>query len=275
MKGRVVGPKGVEVQVHLDAKRYEQGVHGVLQCTDCHVGFTGGPHQPPQGKPPQDLAELLPFAALKARVDPLALAACSRCHPAQYEELRKGVHGENIFKKKQADAPLCLDCHGSPHYIGAEEEGSPVGHARVVETCGSCHENEEIVKKYNLPPYVLDKYRESFHGKKYILGHGGVPTCATCHGSHYITRAEAPDSPVKGQGLVATCGRCHEGATAKFAAAPAHKYIGKENPIPYYGEKLLILLVFGVFGFTVSHVLLEAWAEIRDRFLRGKGGSHE
>ncbi len=103
------------------------------------------------------------------------------------------------------------------------------------------------------------------------MGHKKVPICNDCHGSHAVVEWDAPDSPVIGAGKVKTCGRCHEGATEKFAAAPAHKHIGKENPIPYYGEKALILLVFGVFGFTLSHVLLEAYSEMRDKLVRKEG----
>jgi hypothetical protein len=149
-----------------------------------------------------------------------------------------------------------------------------VSHGNLLHTCGNCHERAEIARKYGFSTHVIEKYKESFHGKKYILGHRGVPICDDCHGSHYITGVDAPDSPVAGDNRVETCGQCHEGA--KFAAAPAHKYIGKDNPIPYYGEKALIVLVLGVFGFTISHVLLEAFSELRDyAFRKDKGGHNE
>ncbi|MDA8170062.1 MAG: hypothetical protein M0Z59_10270 [Nitrospiraceae bacterium] len=278
MHGAVKDAKGETVQVHLDAEAFTKSVHGSLECTNCHMSFTSGPHKPPEGGTTPEVAALLPYTRLKAKVDPVALAACSQCHPGIYKEVRESIHGEGIFKKKQSDPPLCLDCHGNPHYIVAKTDPkSPVNFANVLETCGRCHNNEEVAKKYGMSGHVIEKYKESFHGKKYILGDKKVPICNTCHGAHMIMAVAAPGSPVMGQAKLATCGRCHKGATEKFVAAPVHKYIGKENPIPFYGEKLLILLVFGVFGFTVSHVILESWAEIRDNIFRksGKGGPHD
>jgi hypothetical protein len=278
MTGKVAGPKGIAIDVHVDAAAFANSVHGGLNCTNCHVTFTSEPHMAPQGKVPSELAALVPYTSVKAKVDPVALAACKKCHATEYNEVKSSVHGRNIFEKKEADAPLCLDCHGNPHYIRPKDDPeSKISHFNVLETCGRCHEDEKIVEKYGLSPHVIEKYKESFHGKKYLLGHKRVPICSDCHGGHYIMEAGAPGSPTFGEGKVRTCGKCHEGATAKFAAAPAHKYIGKENPIPFYGEKALIILVFGVFIFTISHVLLESWAEIRDHVFRkeDKEGRHE
>jgi hypothetical protein len=269
MSGKVKTERGDVINVHVNAADFEASVHGSFECTDCHVNFLPGAHMQPTGKLDGQVAALVPFTSKKSKSAPAALAACVKCHEPVYADLKKSVHGENIFVKKESDAPLCLDCHGNPHYIMARTDPkSRVNHANVLETCGRCHENEEVIAKYKLGPYVIEKYKESFHGKKYILGHKRVPICNDCHGGHLITKVNAPDSPVQGEGKVRTCGKCHHGATARFAAAPAHKYIGAENPIPYYGEKALIVLLLGVFMFIVSHVVLESVAEIRDRVFR-------
>lgn len=270
MKGRMESRKGFVVDVHVDGDKFASSVHGSLSCTDCHLGYKGAPHQGPQeGDVPKEVSELVPFTSLKAKIDPVALGACVMCHPDIYQQLRESIHGDAIFRKKEPDGPLCLDCHGIPHYIvPSSEPESKVNHANVLHTCGNCHEEKHIVEKYGLSPHVIEKYKESFHGKKYLLGHKKVPICNNCHGSHNITKVDAPNSPVSGEGKVNTCGKCHKGATKKFAAAPAHKYIGKENPIPYYGEKALIMLLLGTFAFIVSHVVLEAYSEIRDKVFR-------
>ncbi|MBI4824681.1 MAG: hypothetical protein HY805_10725 [Nitrospirae bacterium] len=276
MKAKIEGRKGFIVDVFVDSQRFSGSVHGDIECTECHLTYTTLPHDLSKEQVPSDVSGLLPYTSQKSKSDPVALSACVRCHAKAYTALRESVHGENIFKKKNSDGPLCLDCHGSPHYIvPAEDKESPVNHANVLHTCGFCHEKNEIIEKYNLSAHVIEKYKESFHGKKYILGHKKVPICNDCHGSHNITKWDADDSPVSGSAKVKTCGRCHKGATEKFASAPSHKYIGKENPIPYYGEKLLILLVFGVFGFTISHVVLEAYSELRDKLLRRKEEEHD
>lgn len=270
MQGKISLAKGETIEVHVDSAGFTNSVHGKNDCTTCHLTFSPGAHLSPKDKKvPAELASLVPFTSLKAKGDPVALAACVNCHQTEYKEFQASVHGRNIFVKKESDAPLCLDCHGDPHYIlAASDKNSKVNHANLLETCGRCHENEELDKKYGMSPYVIEKYKESFHGKKYILGDKRVPICNDCHGSHGITRVDASASPVTGLNKIKTCGRCHAGAGAKFAAAPAHKYIGAGNPIPFYGEKLLIVLVFGVFIFTISHVVLESWSEIRDNVLR-------
>lgn len=265
MTGRVE-KNGVEVNLHIDPEKFNSSVHNVIDCADCHLTHSNLPHAHTGGTVPDDVKALVPLVSKKALKDPVAMAACVACHPTYYEALKTSVHGENVFKKGETDGPLCLDCHGSPHYIvpSAKEE-SPVNHKNVLHTCGNCHEQKNITEKYKLGEHVIEKYKESFHGKKYLLGHKGVPNCNTCHGNHAITKHDAPNSPVSGEGKVQTCRKCHEGASAKFAAAPAHKYIGAENPIPYYGEKLLIVLLLSTFAFIVIHVLLEIYSEYRDR----------
>lgn len=275
MHGRVEGSKGI-VDVYVDAEKFSDSVHGVFECTDCHITYSLVPHSPPGGSVPASIAALVSGVSKKSKLDPVAQSACAKCHPEIYEQYRKSVHGMNIFDKGEKDAPLCTDCHGSPHYILPRTDlASPVNHANVLHTCGNCHDRKEIAEKYGFSEHVIEKYKESFHGKKYILGSRKVPICNNCHGSHYITVWNAPDSPVYGEGKVKTCGKCHEGATAKFAAAPAHKYIGKDNPIPYYGEKALVALLLAVFGFIMAHVALDAIAEIREKMSGKKEGHHE
>ncbi len=65
-----------------------------------------------------------------------------------------------------------------------------------------------------------------------------------------------------------TCGKCHPGANKKFVASITHKPTGKDNPIPFYAEKGLIVLTVSTIAFVVLHVFLEAFADIRDRVFR-------
>jgi hypothetical protein len=273
MQGKMEGKKGV-VEVHVDAKRFVDSVHGVLRCTNCHLGYGSGPHSAAAAVP-AEVAELAGKVAVKGTSDPVALSACGQCHPAEYEALEGSVHGENVLRKKQSDGPLCLDCHGSPHYIVPETDAeSEVNHANVVHTCGKCHGDEHLAEKYGFDGHVVEMYEASFHGKKFLLGHTKVPVCSDCHGAHGITKWDDPDSPVIGEGKVKTCGKCHTGATPKFAAAPAHTHVGKDNPIPYYSAKGLTALVLGTFLFIFTHVLLDMYAEVRARLSGKKKGGH-
>lgn len=269
MKGKVKLEK-ILVDVYVDSERYAQSVHGGMDCTSCHQKFNIRPHQTPdEGDVSEDVAALAKKISAKAKIDAVALAACVECHDDTYESWKQSIHGMNILEKGQADGAVCTDCHGIPHYITPKaESSSKVNRSNVVAECGECHEKESIAEKYNLGTHILERYYESFHGKKYVLGHQNVPTCVDCHRSHDIKKWDDPESPVAWDNRTETCGKCHEGATKKFVTSVTHKPIGKDNPVPYYFEKGLIVLLLGTFLFIVSHVVLETYSEIRDRFFR-------
>jgi hypothetical protein len=117
----------------------------------------------------------------------------------------------------------------------------------------------------------MERYLESFHGRKLKVGHAGAPSCADCHGPHGIISAKDPASPVAGANKIKTCGKCHAGATEKFVAAITHKPL---HPIAHFAELALIILTMSTFAFICIHVLLDIFADIRERLFR-KGDKHE
>ncbi len=257
---------GKVINLHVDAKEFERSVHGDFQCTDCHLGYADNPHASPEDALSGDMKKIAEEIASKADADVTALVACYNCHPEEYDDVLGSVHGRNVTEKGSTDGALCLDCHGTAHYIfPSSEPASKVYKFNVVQTCGQCHAKEELAKKYGIEADVMKTYKESFHGKKYILGHRRAPTCVDCHGYHAVKSKDDPMSPVVGSNKIQTCGKCHKGANKKFVAAITHQDPG---PIPHYAEKLLIILTISVIVFTVSHVLLEAYADIRDTFFR-------
>lgn len=269
IKAKVKTEKGILVDLHIDEELFSKSVHGGIECTICHKSFKENPHEPPMVEVPRKTLEMSNLISSKASIDPIALSACNDCHSDVFNSLLISIHGKNIVEKKQKDGAFCIDCHGSPHYITpSSSKDSPVNKWKVVNTCGNCHNKEEIAKRYNLGTHIIEKYNESFHGKKHILGHPGAPTCVDCHGYHDIKKWDDPGSPVSWEKRIETCGKCHKGANKKFVAAITHKPVGKDNPIPYYAEKGLIILTLSVFAFVVGHVLLEAYSEIRDRIFR-------
>lgn len=276
MKGQIKTEKGLLIDLYVDADKYAQSVHSKFDCATCHKGFGPNPHEAPKGVDiPKDIAAMASKISHKAKSDPIALASCMQCHSDAYKAWEKSIHGENVIGKKQIDGALCIDCHGSPHYITPKNLAtSSVYKMNIVKTCGECHEKEDIVKKYNLGTHILVRYNESFHGKKYILGHKNAPSCSDCHSSHDVKKWDDPLSPVAWENRTKTCGKCHEGATPKFVASITHKPIGKDNPVPYYFGKLLTILLVSVFAFITGHIILEIFSEIRDRVFR-KGGHHE
>jgi hypothetical protein len=271
MKGRLKTSGGAVIELNINADKFQNSVHGALDCTECHMRFTANPHTSPGASVPQAILSLSSKISAKYPVDPVAAAACSKCHAEIYQKMLDSVHGKNITEKHQTDGALCLDCHGSPHYIvPVKDPNSKVSRMHEVETCGQCHGDKKIIEKYNLQENVMNSFEESFHGRKLLLGHTKVPVCSSCHGAHDIKSKDDSSSPVIGKNRLQTCGKCHKGANEKFIPAITHRPPG---PIPYYTEKALILLVLGVFAFIISHVLLEAFSDIRDSvFRKGREG---
>jgi hypothetical protein len=266
MKGRLQSPAGPLVDLHVSSDKFQASVHGSLSCTDCHMKFTDNPHVSPGGAVPADIQKIASEISAKYPVDSVAAAACSQCHPDIYEKVLRSVHGQNIVVKHQTDAAFCLDCHGSPHYIvPVKNPASPVSRANMVKTCGNCHGNATMMKKYGIDEDVIGSFEESFHGRKLALGDTRAPVCSSCHKAHDIEYITDPASPVFGKNKLKTCGQCHKGANEKFIPAFTHKLPG---PIPHYAEKALIVLLLSVFTFIVVHVLIEAFSDIRDAIFR-------
>jgi hypothetical protein len=230
-----------------------------------HQGLSGG-------KPDNAVLTLASAISPKSKIDPIAQAACVGCHPDIYEAYKTSVHGKNVIIKKSSDGPVCTSCHGSPHYIQPKSgKESMINQFNVVRTCGACHEEKIMSEKYGFSTHVMERYKESFHGRKLRVGDTRAPSCVNCHGSHDIKSAKDPASPVAGPNKIKTCAKCHAGATEKFVAAITHKPL---HPIAHFSEIALIILTVSTFIFIIIHVLLDIYADIRDRLFR-KGGSHE
>jgi hypothetical protein len=263
----------MEGDLNVDQEKYSKSVHGSFDCVTCHMALKGDQHQGLGGAAPdkavKDIAARLTSVS---KVDPIAQAACVGCHPDIYAKYEDSIHGKNVMVKRSEDGPVCTSCHGIPHYIEARPSmASKVYLFNVVLTCGKCHEEKKMSEKYGLSPLVMERYLESFHGRKLKLGHPGAPSCASCHGAHDIKDVKDPSSPVGTvENKMKTCGKCHKGATAKFVAAITHQPL---HPVAHFAEIGLIILTLGTFVFIIVHVLLDIYADIRDRLFR-KGGPH-
>ena len=266
MKGLIKNPAGKTVDLNVDSERFQSSVHGTLSCTDCHIQYSDNPHTAPDASVPAPVASVARKLSAKYGVDPVAAAACLKCHEEIVAKVTSSVHGRNIFEKHQTDGAWCIDCHGPPHYIvKSTDPRAAIGRVRQVETCGRCHGDKALIEKYKLQENVMESFRESFHGRKLLLGHTKVPVCSSCHRGHDILSKNDPNSPVFGRNKLVTCGKCHKGANEKFVPAITHQPPG---PIPYYTEKALIILLLSTFTFIVAHVLLEAFSDIRDAIFR-------
>lgn len=88
----------------------------------------------------------------------------------KYEE---SVHGRAILKGN-AEAAVCIDCHGVHDLQRESNPTSSVHKSNVHNVCGSCHTK------------ITEEYVKSIHGSAVVRGIYDAPTCTNCHGEHDI-----------------------------------------------------------------------------------------
>ena len=186
--------------IGVNADKFHASVHGSLSCSDCHTGIKSYPHP-----------------------DKPAAVQCQTCHADEAAGLGGSVHA------KASEHP-CLSCHGNQHEIVAKTDpNSPVYPLNIPKTCGSCHGNDAMVKKYHLPN-VYASYIDSIHG--FAIGKEGLlvaANCTSCHGSHKILTHTDPKSSTFRTNIPATCGSCHVGINEQYQKGVHGKAVAAGN----------------------------------------------
>lgn len=211
--------QAVVVKFHIHAEKpyqeYLKSVHGralfekglltfAAVCTDCH-----GVHDI-KGVGQEGLSARRP-------------ETCGRCHVLIFDQYRESVHGREALAGN-ADAPLCIDCHGEHTLMSTADERSPAFRSNVADTCSGCHSRPEIMRKYGVPGDRIETFIESMHGIATGYGSQAAATCASCHGVHDIRPAADPASRVNPAHLTATCGQvdCHPGMPDRIRNQKIH-----------------------------------------------------
>jgi predicted CXXCH cytochrome family protein len=185
----------------VDLITLKTSVHGKLDCSDCHFGFSSDEHPQRNFRTARDFTlassescrrchfdkytktlEGIHYAILSqgqmnapvcidchgsheiARVGRERTASakrCQRCHSKEYDDYAKSVHGSALFNEHNQDVPVCADCH-TAHTI--QDPFSLDYRERIPEMCSNCHANKEIVGKYGLSTDVVKTYLSDFHG---------------------------------------------------------------------------------------------------------------
>jgi len=219
-----------EVNAYLD---YSTSVHGKgltekgllvsAVCTDCHTTH-------------HELKESDSLSSVYPKNVP---GTCAKCHKSIYEDYITSDH--SIFQNKPGKKyPTCSTCH-SAHEISDIDKDKFM--TEITDQCGSCHQK------------LAETYKETYHGKAYLLGDLNAARCSDCHGAHKILNVNNPNSQVGYKNIVATCKKCHSNATLEFTGYLTHA-THNDNPVLYWafwGMTSLLLAVFGFFGF---HTLL-------------------
>lgn len=192
-------------------------------CIDCHT-----PHK--------ELKEENPLSSVNPKNIGLT---CAKCHKSIYDEYITSEHSiaQNVPGKT---FPTCSTCH-SAHMI-SDIKGDKFMHEITVQ-CGSCHKK------------LSDTYKDTYHGKAYLLGDTEAARCSDCHGAHHILAVSNPNSAVGYKNVVQTCKQCHENATLEFTGYLTHA-THNDNKVMFYtfwGMTSLLTFVFVFFGL---HTLL-------------------
>ena len=238
-------PKPACITCHADqAGDYDKGVHGQARkggnegapdCSLCH----GGAH------------ELLPpkSQAFRSGVPD----TCGMCHTEVVDQFRSSVHGQALARGV-TQAPLCTDCHGEHKILKHTNAASPVNVSNIRDTCGSCHGDVRLTRKFGMPSDRLVSFDSSFHGLAAKSGSQTVANCASCHGVHNILPSSDPKSMVNPKNLPKTCGKCHEGAGTRFAISQVHVAEGATEPEALKWVRQFYLLIIPVtIGLMMLH----------------------
>ncbi|MFH1263949.1 MAG: cytochrome b/b6 domain-containing protein [Pseudomonadota bacterium] len=239
---------------------YKDSVHGkavaagnlkAAVCSDCHGAHTVQPGR-----------EMTSKTAKKA-----IPAACGRCHAKMVEDYTASIHGQALAKGIE-DAPSCADCHGEHGILRTHDANSPVSPAHLAaKTCGKCHDDLMLTKRYGLSTGRTASYEDSYHGLAVRRGSVTVAGCASCHGGHKILPSSDPNSSIHVSNLAKTCGNCHPGARETFARTPVHLQTSPASaPILFYVRQLYLWLIFGTIGGMLAHNALIFFSAVVQKF---------
>lgn len=173
-------------------------VHKNLDCSDCHSFIANNLKDHPYNLKPTKKAD------------------CYVCHAEIAKQHSESIHGIALSEGID-DAAKCWDCHGSHDIKKVNHPSSPVYPTNLANTCGKCHDNPELAKKYDIGIILPAKtYKNSVHGLLVQKGKLEAATCTMCHGVHDIKNKVQPTSKISAFNIPTTCGRCHKEESEEY-----------------------------------------------------------
>ena len=140
--------------------------------------------------------------------------SCVSCHGGVQRQVGRSIHDGEAG---------CSDCHGAPHQVHEVADlHSTVTAAGQVQSCGACHDTEEM---------PLELYVTSEHGRAVLLsGLTMAPGCTSCHGGgHRIFAVDNSRSPTMRENAPEMCGACHELLFHDWQDMSAHGFAWTEK----------------------------------------------
>jgi cytochrome b subunit of formate dehydrogenase len=192
---------------------------------------------------------------------------CGMCHSDIAAQFKMSTHGQAVARG-ELNAAVCTDCHGEHAILSKKNEASPIAARNQRETCGQCHGNVTLARRFGMPADRLTTFDSSFHGLAAKGGSQTVAGCASCHGIHDILPSSDPKSEINAKNLPKTCGRCHPGAGSRFALGPIHVSEAHDVKAIEWVRSFYLLLIPATIGFMLLHNLGD-WIRKLRRFYRG------
>jgi cytochrome b subunit of formate dehydrogenase len=231
--------------VGIPAGAFKAGIHGGLDCTDCHTApgnyddvphfakytpvdcsgchgdasaaFTGSIH-----------ADLFADGGMACatchavhdrgpgRTGPLA--ACGSCHESAAADYATSVH--RVGRKRNGEgAATCSSCHGSHHVVAVADTTSPVHPHNIPRLCGDCHARQApMTEDFVRLPITVPTYLASVHGRGWQEGRR-TAVCTDCHGAHDSRLADDPKAHINRHNVAETCAKCHDAIAREYTTS--------------------------------------------------------
>lgn len=196
---------------------------------------------------------------------------CGTCHKPQYDNYIQSIHGTALLDRHIKSAPTCTTCHGKHLILKPDNPESTIYPLNVINVCSKCHENKELIRKYNIPGGRISTYKESYHGIADEFGSVRVANCSSCHRAHLILPESDPRSSINKANLAKTCGKCHKDANVNFTKGKIHvNYKSKSNGILYYIGMFFEILTISTLTLLFIHILLDLFRRFKSGEIKGK-----
>ncbi len=197
-----------------------------------------------------------PAHEIRKRIDPESKTnvmnipqLCGECHIDELKLYSSSIHYRALMHG-MLESATCIDCHNEHNIVSNDLTISYPAH----KACVRCHNDEMLIKKYDLNKEVVNTYEDSYHGLSIKLGRQDAATCASCHGAHDILSQTEPASSINKNNLKKTCQKCHPNATKSFAQSYTHEsMLIRSNPVNYYISIIYIILIVTVIGGMFLH----------------------
>ncbi|MBM3810321.1 MAG: hypothetical protein FJW20_01675 [Acidimicrobiia bacterium] len=271
---------------HDVAAKLSTSTHAKVVCAKCHPQREEYPHPPTAPKPAcgschaaQSAQHGVSVHGQKLRQGDASAPDCATCHGAAHEVTRArniefhkevpntcGMCHTEVLAQFQAsvhgaaamqgvpNAPVCTDCHGEHSILPSSERASTTNPRQIRETCGRCHGDIRLMRRFGLPQDRLTSFDESFHGLAARGGSQTVANCASCHGYHNVLPSSNPKSMTHPDHLAQTCGQCHPGAGRRFALGPIHAPMDNGEAMPIRFVRLFYQVLIPVLiGWMLLH----------------------